>query len=207
MNWIFLSILSISVLASCAKQPDIHIPKDEATSSEKRHLQQIKSEIVKLFKQEGVHLDLNDVPIVVSSENLEGNAGLCVRDGDGAPVYMQLSPLLLSRSRSDLHSSAVEEPGFIILLHEIGHCYFGREHDPAKLRAEDHLMVFTEKTSGGPSTLALTHLPVSIMAEDYDSLLPNSLKIYYVRELLGRDRFTHAKDLLRYSDVELIRTR
>lgn len=203
MNGFILSILFASILSACAKKEEIPIPKDQASPSQKANLNEIKTEIVKLFTQEGVRLDLNQVPIIVSTENLEGKAGLCVRDGDGAPVYMQLSPSLLISNRSEWGTSAVEQAGFVILLHEIGHCYFGREHDTARFSVEDHVMVFNEATSSGRVSLFLRQIPVTIMVADYDSVLPRSLKRYYVRELLGRDRISNFEDLLRYADVEL----
>lgn len=181
-----------------ANTADDQIPLNEATAEETAIIDTVKQDIIQIAASYGVLLDLDRLPIVVSSKqdipNADGSngyQGLCILDqiGNGTAILLSKQMLKLDLYKAEKYKrNEVALDTFKTLLHEVGHCYFGRKHESEVLEIEKYQLTIREKNE----TYNLPFLPASVMDNSAGTVIPYSLKRYYVAEIVG---FYRAKSL------------
>lgn len=205
-----LAIILVFLLSACDLRPfdasaktNEDIPLNEASVEEVSLIDDIKKDIAQIALSYGVSLDLDKLPIIVSdkqdipnADGVSGYQGLCFLDENGKGTAILLSKRML---KSDLYEA--EKPKkdeialdtFRTLLHEVGHCYFGREHESNVLESKNFQLTIRQKKE----TYNFSFLPASIMDNSAGTIIPNSLKRYYVAEIIG---YYRAKSLQEVAD-------
>lgn len=177
------TFIFLQILFSCGKKDpqSIVLPGNQASEKEAEIIGAVVEKIQKDFDELGVNVNLRSIPFHVTTLDPK-IAGICVYRSNGSPVGIAVN-------HSVLKNWEVETPehyGLIyrVLLHEIGHCFFRRQHE------DDELFI-----------PGLDTIEISVM-KDYGRA--NTLKElwpYYVREVAGLDRLQSAEDLKRYLDL------
>ena len=95
-----------------------------------------------------------------------------------------------------------------MILHEIGHCYFYREHEDKYIPAtQGHVFQFKNKLKVQNDYQCFysskTFWPATVMGKNGISVTPESLKEFYVKELIGHLARPTQADLLQYQEVSL----
>ncbi len=135
------------------------------------------------FQDNGVEVVLRSIPYHVTSSLPDNIAGICVYQENGRPVGIAINRRVLN----DWMIESATHYGFLYkaLLHEIGHCFFGRDHDDGHL--EISLDLFTENS-----------MDLSVMISGGLARTPKVLWPYYVKEIAGLDRINTQDDLMRF---------
>lgn len=190
-GWLAVLLL----LQSCAKSDDVvesppAMPADEATADERLRIQHTLDEIEGLAAALGRPQQFRSLPILVTTEdqNAAKRAGACFTvNGRGRYIIVNRNVL---RQEEVLSAAGVENTLFRVVLHEIGHCYLGRDHMGDQIFQAGRRISWRRK--GGE--VGFPSLNVSSM-EPHTLTMPNVLKKYYVAELLGLERATVLGDL------------
>lgn len=172
------------------------IPVDQATSSDRLRIQETLGEIEELIASFGVPVDFKSIPIVVT-DDMEA-AGVCQRDPSGSRTYIGIHSLIMNIGNPSFGTTS---PLFDVLLHEIGHCYFGRNHDDTQIERDGADIIIVETGPGWRREIPYASVPASIMISEVSVALPVSLKRYYVGELLGKYRATDATELRDFASL------
>lgn len=185
-----LILMTLVASSACTKSAR-RLPHDEATPEERS---QVNAELTRLEQEAraaGHDLNLKRIPVLITADgagDLEPFAGKCARSLKGRPIFIQLDRSILQRPVEDGVSSLLRS----VLLHEIGHCYFDREHDDTVLAEKGSFVNW--KTATGNH--ALPDLPASMMNADANyGLVPKSLESYYLREILSGARVNSLAEL------------
>lgn len=168
------------MLISCGKEQanNIVLPSNEATEAENQILSGVLDKLQADFDAIGVDVDLRSIPYhVATMDNSLG--GYCVYKADGTPTGIAINHAIFNYWPTETETQY--GPIYRILLHEIGHCFFGRDHDDGMLTLPDN------------STLEL-----SVMKDYGTPYVLKALWPYYVKEIAGQDRLTSPEDLNRY---------
>lgn len=164
-----------------------HRPADTSTTEEQKIIQYNLEHIAIMAKEFGSTQKFNSIPVVVSDSGFNGTPfwGYCGLYGDGR--YIALKREIFSYPNKNLI--------FAVLLHEIGHCYFNREHS-FDLIKRNGLAIKWTFTKPQADPFYFRGMPASIMyfddlgSNDKQFTSPNvltfvkSLQKYYVRELI-----------------------
>lgn len=204
---LLLSIaLCVALLACSSKgrdkvQQSSLIPDDESTDTERETIVRTLGEIEALAAELGQPQSFRSIPVVVTSEDMmkARRAGACVRQ-NGKPKLIVVNRRVLELETT-LKDLGVETALFRVLLHEIGHCYLGREHTGEQIHLPRRKVVWHRDTGVFPETVTYPALNVSSM-EANSITMPVVLKKYYVAELLGIARAKELSDFSAYARFE-----
>ncbi len=175
------------------------IPADEATAEERKQIDSTLLEIETLAGELGRPQSFRSLPIVVSTESMAKTerAGACYLE-NGRGRYILVNRVVL-REEERLVGIGLQSTLFRVLLHEIGHCYFGRDHLEDKLSERGRRLRFpADRFRRRPE---FSELNVSSM-ESRTLLLPIALKKYYVAEILGLFRARSLAELAQYTGAD-----
>lgn len=211
-------LLACLLLGSCSdlkeklgidqpKAEKVTVPPDEATATERETITQTLQKISDLAAALGVSKKFDSIPVIVTTENpLKTNrVGYCQWDGDGNGVYIAINrSLFLTDPYMKL------DWVFATLLHEIGHCYFHRQHNTDAVSKPGYKIYVTVSDTFGGTVHDGRIFPVSMMYSDgYGggtkfNAIPNFQR-YYVAEMLGLDRVQSVDELpQRFTGIEVI---
>lgn len=180
--------------------------QDESTEEEREKIKTTLQMIHELALESGYEKDFSAVPVYVSSENINVSQrlGYCVWDRDRNGTY-----IVLNREN---FTSEKERPRFkqvfAVLVHEIGHCYFKRDHNSDLLTKTGYaLNVLVEDDEGGTKFIE-PGFPLSAMytfkqpnctapCQEFSSRMPEveAFQRYYVHELVSDVRILSAADV------------
>jgi len=201
-----LALLGIA-LFSCGgndatKIGQIAMPADEATDEERAQISQTVKEIEMISGSLGRPQSFDSVPILVTSEStLAANRhGACVRE-NGAGKFILVNREVLNQEKRLVQEGSMTTL-FRVILHEIGHCYFAREHFDEKIEARDKQIMWNRKQKDR-QPVYFSSLNVSSM-EATSLQLPVALKSYYVAEILGLVRAANLSDLAPYAQFVFV---
>lgn len=173
----------------------IIIPEDQATEEERLLLSSTVRLIEDYASELGHNVKFDSVPIVIRvRENpAENIAGRCHYKydltGSHIEIFKDVVPISLARRENSFAPEL-----FIVLLHEIGHCYFQRSHQNDLIKKSGYEMIFELRDSD----IVFSEVPSSVMIEAWNMGLPKSLERYYVGEVLGLYRATTPEELKNY---------
>lgn len=171
------------------------MPTDFATTAERAAIQSSLSAISEMMAKLGKPNKLDRIQILVMKPTRQKLHGICVQRKKSR--YILIARSVLDKHLSEDTSNEVDERLFMVLLHEIGHCYFGREHDDALVASVPGSSLTTETVRGRTIHMfQRTEVPASVMHST--GAEGHGLKEYYVAELLGLARARNWKDLERY---------
>lgn len=204
--FIFYSFLFLScgAWAPQGSSQNVAVPKDEATSKDLLAIERTLELISEQASVLGYQNDFRDIPIVVraSGGQAESVAGRCHFTANGKGHYIELFKDVLELE-APRRSSAYCTDLFIVLLHEIGHCYFHRPHDHAMIKEEGFEMIFQMPSAHGAAEVSYSELPASIMIGSWQVGIPRSLEKYYIAELLGLFRAQTPYDLQGFVKIRI----
>ena len=205
LSLIFLILASVS----CLNKTHLKLSDPDAPASEASALQssQIEEELKKLeveFSELGVDINLHKIPVIVKPMS---DLGRCTSNDKGKSLWITINPIIFqSPSRGDY--SMNETTLYSVLLHEIGHCYFGRQHEENEyVSMEGHKVTFPheyELVGYGKYRLNFrdNELPKTVMMVNRPPV-PRVLRKYYTSEIAGLERLHSFADLKVYTEVEL----
>lgn len=136
LHLFIISIFFVSLaILSCSKQKSKHsdividseMPKDESTPEERVEIDKIIKQISAQAAIGGKIVTFDLIPIFVTTEDMETNKrqGYCQRDENGKGQYIVINRKVFERDKE----KQTNKPLFSTILHEIGHCYYAREHE------------------------------------------------------------------------------
>ncbi|MBK9322345.1 MAG: hypothetical protein IPM97_05225 [Bdellovibrionaceae bacterium] len=211
---VFLFLLAVSIL-SCNRPfgaidgLDYEIPDDESTTEERQLINEIKADIIQTSVSFGIKLDLDKLPIIVTSRQdivtSEGNTGfngLCFWDQNkkGKAILLNKAPFRYDLYKAEsLKKAELAPQTFHTLLHEIGHCYFGREHE-SQILQRDGKQITIHQTN---ESYNLPFVTTSVMDNTAGSMIPYSLKKYYVAEIIGYFRASSLDEVAHFINAEM----
>lgn len=210
--WIFVIFVASGVLSSCQIPKSTSYPaapSDEATSEERKKINETLEHISEIANKFGYKNDFNSIPVLVTSENVKvtGRIGYCQWDENRRGQYIFINR---ENFESDKRSSYLQNV-FQVLLHEIGHCYFGRDHNPNVIKKPGYVAKVEVYDSTGGVDLFEMGFPVSIMYTGHSELCSGNcpegsspigavkdFESYFVSELLGVQQTLSADDLTKF---------
>lgn len=167
--------------------PNLTPPTDEATRQQRALIDSTLTNIEATTSALGSPHTFRTLPVLVTSDTkyISEAKGACVKSG-GHPQFILLRPAVLD-FESHLPADSETTSLFPVLLHEIGHCYFSREHDDALIRSSGFEISFSSKHGETAIDERAESLDASVMSPD-KLLMPIALSRYYVAEVMGQVR-------------------
>lgn len=167
------------------------VPRSEATAEETKQIDEALRRIADLTEKFGHRREFRSLPIVVTTEDERAND----RSAYCAGSYISLNRELFVSNKI----LPILQP---VLLHEIGHCYFGLAHDNATISQPGYSIVFYKKDPVHPGVEYYSEVCATIMCAHGE--IPGQLLEYYVGVLLGQPRATQVQSLKKYADFDLV---
>lgn len=168
------------------------IPPSEANASETADLAATLAEIEAITLKLGRPQRFNTVPIIVTSEDSKKSHRIGYCRFNRRHRFIAVNRKAFER-QADFSSEIPNRRLFRVLLHEIGHCYYNRDHDNTLLSKPGlNIGVELESTSTSKKFAIYQGLCASIMCDKSQKLggTPFELREYYVAEMLGIKRAT-----------------
>jgi|GEM_PF-5099742 len=166
-----------------AKVSSLVVPTDEATELERRIIDDTLTDIEKLSSELGHSKSFRSIPVLVTSERPEdsGRFAACYSE-DGQGKFIQVNRQVLRKEKEIFMGTT--STFFQILLHEIGHCYFGRKHLDDQIDVSAYRVVLPHEHSEKETEFGIHSVNASAM-HSKNMIVPNVLKKYYVAEVIG----------------------
>lgn len=175
------------------------LPPAITTVDEKQQIAQALETIQAELDASGVKKDVSSVPVYVANIADPKVQGQCFRNRKGKPMAIVLRRSLMQQVSTDENLLPWY---YTVLLHEIGHCHFGREHENEILQNTGHEMLFTNlSTDHKSSQYRMSYIAPSVMNLNGDKMLLKDLNSYFVREIAGLERIQSWGDLERYTPL------
>jgi hypothetical protein len=200
MKLLLLSLL----LLGCGRKTFYTTPPMPANQASLEVKAEISEELEKLqkdFDELNVSIDLKRLPVVVAPLPF-AVVGRCQYGSNNQGAYIILSPNLFGQVEFlPLDGSHFEKEFVRVLIHEIGHCYFGRMHEvPEFLQMPGSS--FELRHEG--SAVVFDKIPSSLMPAESVYRMPKALRKYYISELVGKARLSNATVLGQFADFQML---
>jgi hypothetical protein len=185
--------------------PSLAIPEDTSTPEQRRLIARTVKRIERISEKIGSPQEFRRIPVIVTPENPDSSHrwGYCQFNYDQNGLYIAISKHIFEYSQF-LQARGTSDLLFQVLLHEFGHCYFGRPHDDTRLEIPNAVMELSWfSRSHQYETLTMDSIPASIMISGAEMDLPDALDTYYVGELLRIFRAQTAQDLSPFVTVQI----
>lgn len=188
---------------SCGKNVRLSkLPKNEKSALQSNQIEAALKSFEEDFSEIGIHINLRRLPVIVGEIT---NAGECHYDENGKGRAIVLNKnIFYEFAENDLSMKYFET----VLLHEVGHCYFNRNHtkdERINFHGKQYMLPGEFYVSGfGSMRLILRDfsLPVSVMTVG-GYQIPKAYQKYYVAELANKAHVTQFEDLTTYySELE-----
>ena len=194
----------VLLVAGCGRDKGhtLLLPTDLTTPQERQKITSALAIIQKELDANGIDKRVNSIPIMVAELEDPNVRGRCYRNLQGEALGIVLTRALVA---DDSYDENLYPWYFTVLLHEIGHCFFSREHEHELVQFSDENLVFPNVTGGPQKSLEYTMawLSPSVMSTRGDRMMLKQLAPYYIREIAGLDRVHRWEDLMPYAQVEL----
>jgi len=193
-------LLIIFLLISCGngKAPKA-LPFNKASKSEQVTLNKVLENIQKDFDSLAIKVDLKKIRYSVNS--LGGkHVGICYRRKNGQGIGIAIDhTVFLSEVESENYYGRI----YNILLHEIGHCFFNRNHEETYLDLQGQQMTLTVDAATNSRYVYQQFVKSIMIPYEAFVLMPKVLWPYYIKEIAGIERVEHVDDLKKYTDLAL----
>lgn len=171
--WIFFS--SLSCQSSREVQPKI-TPSTEASSFEQEDITQAVTEIQTLADQLNLNLNFKSFPVVVIVKDTLGrNAqAYCEFKSNGSGgQYIAIMKSTITEYQLLYKPHGQNSFLFMLLVHEFGHCFFGRSHSEHVVQnSNGELVPVTAMVTKSPNQLGM-------------KVLSSTAKLFYLAEIAG----------------------
>lgn len=202
-----LATVTMMTMVACQRPetpPSPERPPDIATQAEHDQIRAALANLSALAAASGVG-DFSSFPVlVVDSFAGEGAAAAayCQRGADGRGAFVGVLRSTLRRAEARRWEWGDDSFLEMILLHELGHCVFGRGHDDTLLEKEGWHLSFRYGGARGDRFFNF-RIQASVMHSSplLTDPFPESLKRYYVAELAGLRRWASLDDVAREEGV------
>jgi hypothetical protein len=196
MKWFLL----LFILISCGRKvvEESNFPDNQASAVEKEVLDEVLSTIQADFDALGVRVDVRDTRYSVA--DTDNALGICFKSASGERRGIALHHKVFAEMIETKDTYGLI---YKVLLHEIGHCFFDREHDETYFSEPGYVMLI-EMREG--SIERHSTLPVTLMSELGWYRVPKTLWPYYVKEIAGIDRIVEWEDIEPYANITLEET-
>lgn len=192
------------LLTACGRKVvNKKLPENETSPLVSNQIDEALKMFEQDFKESGILINLHRLPVIVGKIK---NRGECHYDKNNKP-----RAIVLNRNLFPSKDSALIEATFVqVLLHEIGHCYFDRQHKKTSgisTNGKTIALPTEAYVPGWGADRVIIHdkgLAVSIMETPFKSILPKALRKYYVAELAGKDKARTIEDLKKYTDYDVL---
>ena len=177
------------------------LPQDNASPLESSKLEEALVDIEQTFEKHGINKDIRTLPYIVT--HLSEKYGACFYNRNGSPRAIAIDHKVFEGyTANKYYKSGLSQ----ILLHEIGHCFFGLEHQNEEgiLNIEKNDLVI--KMNEEDNWVQFAWLLKSVMVDSKFHRLPKSLWDYYVLEVAGLARVEKWEDIKEYTDAYLLET-
>jgi hypothetical protein len=193
-------LLLILLLFSCGKPQQLRgLPQNRASQSEQEILNNVLTNIQKYFDDLNIKINLKSIRYSVNS--LGGTkVGICYRKKNGQGIGIAIDhTVFLSEIESENYYGRI----YNILLHEIGHCFFNRNHEEKFLNLDGQQMIVRLDPLSNAQH-AYNQFVTSIMVP-YEAfvIMPKILWPYYIKEIAGIDRIENIEDVKQYAELSL----
>ncbi len=195
-------VFFLTLLCSCAEQSKpAPSPKDVSSPSEMADIEASLEILESQFESIGVEKNLRELPIFVTDELDSASAGECARER-----YIAIN----RESLLDLSDRKRHKVLWSILLHEIGHCYFGLSHFESEIEAPQGEHFAFESEMEGRNGRSCRHhffkrIPGTIMSGTRLPLAGSeSLRIFYVKQVAGQIGSDPIGELLNIGGIALV---
>lgn len=179
-------LLLLLLLMGCGKKiiytyPPV--PENQASPIVKAEIDEELEKIQAEFAEIDVQVNLKSLPVVVAPLPF-GVVGRCQYGEKDRGIYIILSPhLFIDQVMLPLDAPIFEKDFVRVLLHEIGHCYFRRQHEePAYLEIPGQSFELQTENAFA----LLDKIPTSLMPAESAYRMPKALRKYYVAEIAGK---------------------
>lgn len=185
-----LLVLAVFCTLSCAKQDDsktkvsaLVVPADEATEQEREIIDRTLTELEQLSAELGQARSFRSIPVLVTSEKPEDSRryAACFLEG-GKGKFIQVNRQVLRREKDIFKGTT--STFFQVLLHEIGHCYYGRHHLDDQIDVSKYHVSQPEGDHSRRREIAILSFNGSAM-HSKNMIVLNVMKKYYVAEIIG----------------------
>ncbi|MGZ3657257.1 MAG: hypothetical protein ACXVB9_02690 [Bdellovibrionota bacterium] len=179
------------------------LPTDEATSEERSQLDATLTQIEGITRDLGHPQTFRSIPVILTTDDhtyTDHPAG-CVSSG-GVPQFILVKRVVLE-NEARISEGQVESTLFRVLLHEIGHCYFSRQHEDAPIFEVGKNIELSVKRGNVGGKIQYPMLDATVM-EPQNLTLPIALEKYYVSEILGMGRAKTLADLAAYAPLRYV---
>ena len=199
----------ILALAGCARDDSatkqtlaIKVPADEADQGQRDQINASLAKIEGLTRALGQAHAFRSVPVIVTNDNhYTDHPAACVAV-NRVPQFILVKPSVFD-DEARMAPGEVESTLFRVLLHEIGHCYFLREHEQAEIEEPGRLVELSLKQRGVTAKVQFPSLDATVMVPENLSV-PIALEKYYVAEILGLARAKTLQDFAPYAPLKYV---
>lgn len=178
----------------------MNLPQDTSTPEEKQKIASALAIIEKDLSDGGVYKDLNAVRVIVADFDDKMTKGRCYQRDDGTPVAIVLNHEILSQ---DSHDDNLMPWYFTVLLHEVGHCYFDREHENEMISLGNQELVFPLTVDKKKAEYTMSWISPTVMNVNGGRMILKELRGYYVKEIANLDRAHSWEDFTPYANLTI----
>jgi hypothetical protein len=204
IGWIALLL----AFTGCAKEnsaattQSVTAPEDQADATQRAAIDATLTKIEAFTRILGKPHTFRSLPIVVTTDtHFTDHPAACV-SVKGAAQFILVKPAVFE-AEERIAPNKVDSTLFRILLHEIGHCYFHREHEEDHIAQPGRLVELTLNRQGVTSKVNVPFLDATVMVPENLSV-PIALEKYYVAEILGVTRAKTLQDLAPYAPLKYV---
>jgi hypothetical protein len=194
--------LPLLICISCNKRPNDLVPKDVSNESQRKIIYQMVQEAQDYYSDIGISVNLHRFPYVVAKDLPKNVVGRC---------YHNLTIAIAERAFQERQNSSDEiSILWTTLMHEVGHCYFQRNHEFKELSAGKDFFFKNKyhEQLGNQNFCALEYRKslIGTLMTDKNLIFstPISMKKYYLKELAGlidRPTYMDVADVLELERV------
>lgn len=177
------------------------VPANEASLEVKNEIAEELEKLQQDFYDLNINIDLKRLPVVVSPLPY-GVVGRCQYGSNDRGIFIILSPNLFGMSEYLALNDKQYEKEFVrVLIHEIGHCYFGRMHAESEYL---ELPGSTFELHFEGETVIFDKIPRSLMPAESIYRMPKALRKFYLAELVGRAKLSDPVALGEFTEFQMI---
>lgn len=193
MKWLLIVI----IIVSCGRKvvEESNFPQNQASTLETEVLDEALTNIQKDFDALGVRVNVKATRYSVA--DTDNALGICFKSADGERRGIALHHKLFAEV---IENEEIYGLLYKVLLHEIGHCFFDRDHDETYYSLPGYVMLI-EMRAGVMERHST--LPVTLMSEVGWYMVPKILWPYYVKEIAGIDRIISWEDIKTYTNISI----
>jgi hypothetical protein len=193
------NVVLLFLLIGCGKTvvEKVNFPANNASAVETEEFEEALASLQSDFDQADIKVKLDAIPYSIT--DLDGAMGICYKKGNGATVGIALDHSLFE-DRHEYEDSY--DLLYKVLLHEIGHCFFNRDHDEEYFKIPGYYMLIKYYADQAPERR--DSFQQSMMSELGWFQTPKLIWPYYVKEIARKARITSWEQITPFTEVTIV---